>query len=137
MKENPPFSLALSFVQRWSLLNFAIESLHPAWEDAPQNGAKLHSGLENVCEVICEAVFNAKAQRPPCGFLVDHACRYALCRMVPLPSVTYTRFRGPSLMTSQESMASVLLSTRANLPQHEYENRAVFFMRRRKASHNA
>ena len=40
-------------------------------------------------------------------------------------------------MTSQESMASVLLSTRANLPQHEYENCAVVFMHQRKASHNA
>ena len=37
-------------------------------------------------------------------------------------------------MTSQESMASVLLSTQAKLPQNKYENRSVVFMRRRKAS---
>ena len=36
-------------------------------------------------------------------------------------------------MTGQESMASFLLSMRAKLPQHKYENRAVLFMHRRKA----
>ena len=44
-----------------------------------------------------------------CSCFVYHACRYALCRMVPSPSVTYTRLRSPSHMTSQESMGCVLL----------------------------
>ena len=35
-----------SFVQRRSLLNFAIEALRPAWEDAPKNGAEPLSGQE-------------------------------------------------------------------------------------------
>ena len=56
--------LALSLVQRWSLLNFAIEVLRPVWEDSPKNGTEPLFG-----EVICETIFNTRAHQPPCGFI--------------------------------------------------------------------
>ena len=46
--------------------------------------------------------------------------------------------QGPFHTTSQKSMTNVSLHhVSQKLPQHEYKNRAIFFMRRRKASRKA
>ena len=108
-KENPPFILALSFVQRWSLLNFGIEVLRSAQEDAPINGAEPLSGRETYVRYFVKrysipGLTNRHVASSPIAL-----ANAVLCRMAPLPSVTYTRLRSQSLMTSQESMASVLL----------------------------
>ena len=120
-----------------------------------QNGAKpLSRSGKNVRQAIREKIFNTKAQKSRAASFHERICRpFLSCTRGLFTTTAHTTrlFLRPcdqatrhALLPSSEtctlhgsakqSMASVLLSTRANLPQHEYENRAAFFMRRRKAN---
>ena len=67
IKEYPPFILSLRCVQRLFFRILVMEPRRPVRGNHIQNGAK-SLWTRSVREVICAAVFNARAQKPPCSF---------------------------------------------------------------------
>ena len=90
-----------------------------------QNGAKSLSRSVNVRQTIREWYSTPRLRHP------------VQLGMAPSPSMTYMRLQGPSHTSSQESMANVSLHHLSQNRLYEYENHAVFFMHRRKASREA
>ena len=132
----PPLSRHLAVCQKWSLWNMESRCFIVHVQMRPQ---KWHlaalSQWDKHTSGNSWAGFNIKAQRPHAAFsCIDRVHRPAAFQNGCCPLWLHTRSLGSVSHDPTKSQRQRLASPpEPKLPQHEYDNHAVFFMYRRKA----